>query len=48
MNKTISEEIYNKLHHAETIASINPNKSLEISEEVYALAKANNLALEEG
>lgn len=48
MNKTISEEIYNKLHHAETIASVNPDKSLEISEEAYALAKANNLALEEG
>ncbi|SDY63439.1 diguanylate cyclase (GGDEF) domain-containing protein [Proteiniborus ethanoligenes] len=48
MNKTISDEIYNKLHHAKTIASVNPDKSLEISEEAYDLAKANNLGLEEG
>ena len=48
MNKTISDEIYNKLHHAKTIASVNPDKSLEISQEAYDLAKANNLGLEEG
>ncbi len=48
MDKTMSEEIYNKLYHAETIASVNPDKSLEISEEAYALAKANNLELEKG
>lgn len=48
MNKSISDEIYNKLHHAKTIASVNPDKSLEISEEAYALAKANNLEVEEG
>lgn len=46
MNKSISDEIYNKLHHAKTIASVNPDKSLEISEEAYALAKANNLEVE--
>ena len=48
MKKTISEEIYSKLHYAKSIASINPDKSMEISKEAYALAKTNSLELEEG
>lgn len=48
MNKIISEEIYNKIDYAKTLATMNPDKSMEISKEAYALAKANNLAVEEG
>lgn len=48
MLKAISEEIYNKLDYAKSIASLNPEKAIIVSQEVYELAKLNNLELESG
>ncbi|MBP1924801.1 diguanylate cyclase (GGDEF)-like protein [Sedimentibacter acidaminivorans] len=48
MSKTIFEEIYIMLNEAKKLSTINPDKSYEISNEVYSMAKKNNLNAEEG
>ncbi len=48
MKKIVSKEIYSKLDYAKSIASVYPDKSMEICQEAYNLAKTNYLILEEG
>ncbi len=48
MSKNISEKIYIMLNEAKKLSAINPDKSYEISNEAYNIAKKNNLMAEEG
>lgn len=48
MSKTISEKIYIMLNEAKKLSTINPNKSYEISNDAYNIARINSLNLEEG
>lgn len=48
MKKTISIEIYKKIEEAKNIASMYPDRSFEICEEAYIMAKENELRVEEG
>jgi len=48
MIEKISEEIYNKLDYAKSIASLHPDESIKIYNEGYDLARSNHLELEKG
>lgn len=48
MEKTISNEIYEKINEAKKISTIYPEKSFELSKEAYNIARINNLKIEEG
>lgn len=48
MQSKVSKEIYDKIEEAKNIASIYPDESLKICNEVYILAKDNKLLIEEG
>lgn len=48
MKNNIPEEIYKALKEAKNIATTYPQKSYTMCEEVYYIAKKNNLKLEEG
>ena len=48
MENSISEEIYKILSDAKKIATTDPQKSYEMSEEAYELSLKNNLKIEEG
>lgn len=46
-SKKISQDIYEKIDHAKSIASKEPDQSIKISKQAYELAKANDLEIEE-